>query len=239
MYFTKKYCGRTVLKTKIKLASKLLKSRSESFTESTESDGSYESSGTDNTSETESGSESETDVEASESVSIETNATSQSTSLSKATITYVTVPRKILIKYSANIENAEQPKINSSIRLKSESSDPGILESDYSNEDEDETHPMMKDQETESLPSKEDVTTSDASEFITETNPACSKNALNDETEVEEDDESKSSEESDDEEGSTHNDKNINDYKNGSQSSTCYNLEDFQLLKTIGKFRFR
>ncbi|XP_055310689.1 cAMP-dependent protein kinase catalytic subunit PRKX [Sitodiplosis mosellana] len=218
----------------IKLASKVLKTRSESFTDS---DASYASSSTDDTTEISSG---ETATDTGESSATETNARSQNTSPSKATITRVTVPRRIVIKYSANIE---QPKINPPIAIigpqDSESSDPGILKPDFServDEDEDE------EEEEEEEQDDEEVTTADTSELITEANPTLSQNDL-DESEIEDleeetTDEDESEEENSDDDESTASDNNIIGYTNEAQSRSCYALEDFQLLKTIGTGTF-
>lgn len=216
-----------------------MKTRSESFTES---DASFASSSTDDASEASSG-----ETETSEYAATETNATSQNTSLSKGSITRVTVPRRIVIKYSANIE---QPKINPPLAIigprDSESTDPGILsESEYSDEeeeDEDENEGEEGITSEEGISeqgqiSKDEVTAADASELITEPNPIYSENdSDDDETEIEEDE---STEEDTDGDGSsTASESNINGYVNGPESSKSYVLEDFELLKTIGKFCF-
>lgn len=211
-----------------------MKTRSESFTES---DASFASSSTDDTSEASSG-----ETETNDSAATETNATSQNSSPSKGSITRVTVPRRIVIKYSANIE---QPKINPPLAIigprDSESTDPGILsESEYSDEEEEGGEEEEEEEEISEQDqiSKDEVTTADASELITEPNPTNSENdSDDDETEIEEDE---STEEDTDANGSsTASESNINGYVNGPETSKSYVLEDFQLLKTIGKFGFK
>lgn len=117
----------------------MLRARSESFTES--DDTSYASS-TNESSEV-------STSEATESSC--TTTTDTTTHLSKATITQVNVPRKIIIKYSSNIET---PKINPPIAIigtsNSESSDVVTeTESEYSEEESDQEFEEEEDEVTE------------------------------------------------------------------------------------------
>lgn len=209
----------------VKLASQVLRARSESFTES---DASYASSSND-ASETSSGETEST----SESSATETNATTTTTAPSKQTITQVIVPRRIVIKYSANIE---QPKVHPPIAVigtqESESSDAGIHESSDFSDDEDEDDEEDTDEE---VPTKDELTAADASEITTETK---TQNVSDDDTECDEDDtESESEEDETDESEASDSHKKLNGYMNGVQSPTKgYVLDDFQLLKTIGEF---
>lgn len=134
-------------KIEFKLASKVLRARSESFTES--DDTSYASS-TNESSE----------VSTSEATESSCTTTADTTThLSKATITQVTVPRKIIIKYSSNIET---PKVNPPIAIigtsNSESSDMVTeTESEYSEEESDEEFEEEEEvtEETESFTKNE------------------------------------------------------------------------------------
>lgn len=106
----------------------MLRARSESFTES--DDTSYASSTNESS-----------DISTSEATESSCTTTADTTThLSKATKTHVTVPRKIIIKYSSNIET---PKVNPPIAIigtsNSESSEVVTeTESEYSDEESDE-----------------------------------------------------------------------------------------------------
>lgn len=213
----------------VKLASKVLRARSESFTES---DASYASSSNETS-----------DVSSADTETSESTANATTSCPSKGTITQVTVPRRIVIKYSANIE---QPKMRPPIAVigprDSESSDPGILESDYSEEEEAEEGEQDDDEEDESkCTTKDEITAADASEITTETQQTYNQDESDAETEIEEDESETESEDEEESDESTASEShtNINGHVNGVQATKGYNLEDFQLLKTIGKLNIR
>lgn len=211
----------------------MLRARSESFTES---DASYASS----SSEVSSSAETET---SSESTTTETNGKAITAAPSKPTITpqVKAPPRRIIIKYSANIE---QPKYKPPIAIigprDSESSDAGI-KSDYSEVDEnnfnddDEDEESDDEEDDDDEPTKDDLTAADATPKLT--------TVSDDDTEFDDDDDddseatSEEEEETDESSGDNHTTINGHITNSAAQSSQKgYNLDDFQLLKTIGKF---
>lgn len=201
----------------------VLRSRSESFTES---DTSYASSNNDS-----SEASSSENTESNNSTTTATENTMAKSNPSKATITRVTIPRRIVIKYSSNIET---PKITPPLAIigtqNSESSDPGQLESDYNNDSiaiDDDTD-VTTDEQT-----KNDTTITDATE-LSDDNETESESETEDETEID-DDSGSSGSESEDESSTDAN--HENGYTNGVNSAKEYELDDFQLLKTIGELK--
>lgn len=270
--------------TRFKLASTVLRARSESFTES--DDTSYASEINNNdSSEASTASSSAASSSENDSSSTAATETNTATNLSKATITQVVVPRKIVIKYSANIET---PKIAPPLAVigaqGSESSDP--VESDFSesnaDDDDDDTHKRISDsfskgqsfdhddaatlndqtelstetdnddyediEEEEEETESEDESNKNSKEIIHQKGTDPKKAAIvsedeeqsEDETESEEDDETESevseSEEEPEESLIENGHNNQNGYANNTNKSKSYGLDDFQLLKTIGKF---
>lgn len=104
-------------------------------------------------------------------------------------------------------------------------------EEDEEEEEEDETNSKSSEESIEAAP-----TTANTTEVTAETEQTCSPEEFDDETEIEEDDDEteSESEENTDSDISV----SINDNINDVQSSEEYKLEDFQLLKTIGKLEY-
>lgn len=209
----------------------MLRARSESFTES---DASYASSS--NESSEVSTSSDQTDSTATPCTE-HTNSTAKST-LNKATITHVTVPRKIVIKYSSNIETPKTNPPLAFITQNSESSDAGISESEYveSTEDDDTTDEQTKTETTvgDVTEITEDGDETDEDIDSDEETEVESEDGIEEEEELEEEeDESEIDEE--EEESSIAELKPKNGYTNGIKATKEYDLSDFELLKTIGK----
>lgn len=217
----------------------MLRARSESFTES---DASYASSSADSSGDVSTSSE---QTESTATPSTTHNSTAKTT-LNKAAITHVTVPRKIVIKYSSNIET---PKVNPPLAIigtqNSESSDAGISESEYTESvDGDETTDEPSKAETTVADvteisdddATEDETETDAETEIEESTASESVEEDDDEDVEEEEEEEEDEDDEDEEDVSVEELKSRNGYTNGVKK---YALEDFTTLKTIGEYRVK
>lgn len=226
--------GRGNAKQTVKLASKVIRARSESYTES--DDASYASEINSNDS-----SESSTATTASAASSKSSNKSSSSKSSvtsannpAKCSITRVTVPRKIIIKYSATIESpvVAKPPLAIIGQTNSEASD--VVESDFSESDADEdVEEEEDDEEEDGVGDGGDDTEQSNGAIETETESEESEEKSEDETEEITETASEESEESEDEESTTPN----GFASNGTKKSKGYDMDDFKILKTIGKWK--
>lgn len=210
-----------------KLASKVIRARSESYTES--DDASYASEVNSNDS-----SESSTATTASAASSNNSSSSSKSknnvtsaNNPAKCSITRVTIPRKIVIKYSATIES---PVLKTPLAIigqtNSESSD--VVESDFSESSrDDEEDDEEEDEDEEDEEDEEEDETEQTNELL-ETDTESEADV---EEENEEDEESTEAGSEADEESAIEN----GFASNVTKKSKGYDMDDFKILKTIGK----
>lgn len=203
----------TILQKKVKLASKGLRTSSDSFSENDSSSSEFNS-------EASESSESSEFSEPSETASSETTSKTLSNHIANVDVVN---PKRIVIKYSSNIE---QPKLNQPVAIivppESESSNTGRIKNDADT----------------TISEITTANTTDNTEYMTETKSEETEYETEDESEYESEDQSDDLEEdqtnvNDTEESSA--DSEDDDADMCSRDTHDYVLQNFELLKTIGR----
>lgn len=213
----------------------MIRARSESYTES--DDASYASEVNSNDSSESSSSTATTASAASKSSSGSSSSSKSASSRSsvtsannpaKCSITRVTVPRKIVIKYSATIESPVlKPPLAIIGHTNSEASD--VVESELS-----ESSPEDDDDDDDEV--EEDATEQSNDLLETETESETESEEEEDSEEEEEEEESTETGSEESEEVNENSTIQNGFTTNGTKKSKGYDLDDFKILKTIGKW---
>lgn len=203
----------------VKLASKVIRARSESYAES--DDASYASEANSNDS-------SESSTASAVSKSSSSSSVTSANTPAKCSITRVTIPRKIVIKYTATIES---PVLKPPLAIIGQTNSLASDVSDFSESSHEEV-----DEDGEEDGEEEEVE-DEESEDETE-----QSNDLLQSEEDEESEEETASSEDETETGSVESDAADEDStiqngfaSNGTKKSKGYDMDDFKILKTIGE----